>query len=169
MNTASPHPLPGHDCLRKDASRTLSGMFRQVSGECGRRLQGSCQSGPQCPEESPEAEKTQDLPAAVTLGLTAPSGTVVARDPAGGFLPHQRPVVPGHRGLDSWNVLDPSPLGSRCSSMVNDWRQAHPCSSALGLALVPRSQGGPRNGSFLSQSCAFPSPNPVHAWSSEGH
>lgn len=89
-------------------------MFRQVSGECGRRLQGSCQSGPQCPEESPEAEKTQDLPAAVTLGLTAPSGTVVELlwpgTRLGAFAPSEaRSAWPSGAGL--LERSGPVPLG----------------------------------------------------------
>lgn len=91
-------------------------MFCQVSGERGRRLQGSHQGGPQCPEESTEAEKTQDLPAAVTLGAESPSGTVTARDPG----PASITALHWHLGLDSQNILEQPPLGSGCGSLVNE-------------------------------------------------
>lgn len=98
-------------------------MFCQVSGECGRCLQGSCQGGPQRPEESTEAEKTQNLPAAVTLGQTALSGTVMATDPGLGHSWDSDPSELSnawHLGLDSWSIFQLSPLGSCSSSRAND-------------------------------------------------
>lgn len=100
-------------------------MFRQVSGECGRCLQGSCQGGPQCPEEGTKAEEAQDLPAAVTLGRQ-PSAELPARVRDFILPEHCRAW---HLGLDSWNILELSPLGSCYGSMENE--DARPTSVPL--------------------------------------
>lgn len=93
-------------------------MFCQVSGECGRRLQGSRQGGPQCPEESTEAEETQDLLAAVTLGTEGLCGTITAQAP-----PEVCPVTALQCLASGARLSEHSgmaPLGSGCSALLNE-------------------------------------------------
>lgn len=107
-------------------------MFCQVSGERGRCLQGSHQGGPQRPEENTEAEKTEDLPAAVTLGAEGLSGTNIAGGPGPGSFRGSAPAQPSgvwHLGLDAQNILEWPPLGSGCSALVNEG--ARPTSVSL--------------------------------------
>lgn len=141
-------------------------MFCQVPGERGRRLQGSHQGGPQCPEESTEAEKTQDLPSAVTLEAEGLSGTVMARDPGPGSSCGSTPSQPcsvWHLGLDSQNILEWPPLGSDCSSLVNEGTR--PTSVPLPQDWhLSQATGGPLSQLLFALSHACLSfPNPIHA------